>query len=132
MTDIIYTHRTRDGHKARIIGEIKDDVYPIVGAILLDNDTKEYVEHFTKELKCIVGDDSEYDLFEYSPWNDVKVDTPILVSNSSPHVWVKRHFAKYEMDMFMFGKMVELHGQRRIWLYTSMVNLQQNKKISWR
>ena len=93
MTDIIYTHRTRDGNKARIIGEIKDDVYPIVGAILLDNETKEYVEHFTKELKCIAGDDSEYDLFEYSPWNDVKLDTPILVSNS-PHAWVKRHFAK--------------------------------------
>ena len=95
MTDNIYTHRTRDGHKARIIGEIKDDVYPIFGAILSDDENKEYVEYFTKELKCIMGDDSEDDLFEYNPWNDVKVDTPILVSNSLIS-YVNRHFAKYQ------------------------------------
>ena len=98
MTDIIYTHRTRDGNKARIIGEIKDDVYPIVGAILLDNETKEYVEHFTKELKCIAGDDSEYDLFEYNVWNDLAVDTPIMVCRKQGDIWVKRHFAKVEND----------------------------------
>lgn len=29
-------------------------------------------------------------------WNEVEVDTPILVKNSEYEEWLKRHFAKYE------------------------------------
>ena len=81
-----------------IIGEIKDDVYPIVGAILSTAENKEYLEKFTKELKCIEGDDSVYDLIEYNPWQDVAVDTPIMVCRKQGDIWVKRHFAKVEND----------------------------------
>ena len=97
MTEFEYTHRTRSGDKARIIGEIKDDVYPIVVAILSTAENKEYLENFTKNLKCIDGDDSEYDLIEYNPWNDVAVDTPVMVCNDPENnLWIKRHFAKFD------------------------------------
>lgn len=33
---------------------------------------------------------------EYSPWNDVKVDTPIWVRDDDRDDWKPRHFAKYE------------------------------------
>lgn len=29
-------------------------------------------------------------------WSKVAVDTPILVTHSGMHLWVKRHFAQYE------------------------------------
>ena len=95
MTEIIYTHRTRTGRKARIIGNIKHDVFPIIAAILDEDSNYESCERFTKELKCLEEIDCEDDLFEYSPWHDVKVDTQILVSNSLLS-YVNRHFAKYE------------------------------------
>ena len=41
-------------------------------------------------------EESLYDLVsEYSPWHDVKVDTPILVRSGEQYLWEKRHFAEF-------------------------------------
>lgn len=97
MTDPIYTHRTRDGHRARIIcTDVKDNVYPVVAAI--EYDAGETIMRYTKTLQYdIYGEsgESDLDLFEYSPWSDVAVDTPIWVANTAG-IWCPRHFAKYE------------------------------------
>lgn len=95
MTEPIYTHRTRDGHRARIIcTDVKSDVYPVVAAI--EYDSGETVERYTKTLQYdhIYGE-SDLDLFEYSPWSDVVIDTPIWVCNCDG-ISFARHFAKYE------------------------------------
>lgn len=95
MTNPIYTHRTRDGHRARIIcTDVKNNVYPVVAAI--EYDAGEVVERYTKTLQYDIYGESDLDLFEYS-WSDVAIDTPIWVANSAG-IWFPRHFAKYEGD----------------------------------
>ena len=64
-TPLIYTHITRDGLKARIIGERKHNVQPIVAAYL--NDNKEGVETIitlSQNLKVRDHKESAHDLFE--------------------------------------------------------------------
>lgn len=98
--EIIYTHRTRSGRKARIIGTINSSTYPVVAAILQDDSEHEYCEQLTKDLMVLdCAMESNDDLFAYNPWNDIKVDTPILVSNTQIN-YVNRHFAKYKDGYF--------------------------------
>lgn len=95
MTDPIYTHRTRGGHRARILcTDVKSDVYPVVAAI--EYDSGETVERYNKTLQYdhMYGE-NDLDLFEYSPWSDVVIDTPIWVCNCDG-ISFARHFAKYE------------------------------------
>lgn len=95
MTDPIYTHRTRDGHRARILcTDVKSDVYPVVAAI--EYGFGETVGQYNKSLQYnhMYGE-NDLDLFEYSPWSDVVIDTPIWLSTEVGSVFA-RHFAKYE------------------------------------
>lgn len=103
MTEIVYTHRTRAGNKARIICDNLVKVnYPIVAAIVGHNN-QEFVCTLTNSLKFMHNnEDHVLDLTEYCPWDDVAVDTPILVSNSQNGPWFKRHFAKYEKTGIVF------------------------------
>lgn len=95
MTDPIYTHRTRGGHRARILcTDVKSDVYPVVAAI--EYGSGETVERYNKTLQYDHGyGENDLDLFEYSPWSDVVIDTPIWVCNCDG-ISFARHFAKYE------------------------------------
>lgn len=43
-------------------------------------------------------------------WTKVAVDTPILVSDSNDHRWLKRYFAKYEN-----GSVFAWNGGRTSW-----------------
>lgn len=55
----------------------------------------EYIERYTIDLKQIFGKSNDKDdLVEYSPWNDIAVDTKLYVCNDGGE-WRKRHFSHY-------------------------------------
>lgn len=92
-----YTHRTRSGHPARILCTDFLCHRPVVAASL-QSDGTEALLVLLADLRIDANIDSQSDLFEHSPWEDVAVDTPIWVCNykGCPPQWVPRHFAKYE------------------------------------
>lgn len=98
---------TRDHHKVRIICTDTNNTYPIVG--LMTHNGKETVHTFTTEGKYQRQPiSSDMDLVEkYSFWNNIEVDTPILVRKYENTSWEKAHFAKYTDDkvyVFSYGK----------------------------
>lgn len=95
-----YTHRTRDGRKARIVCyDVEGAEFPVLALVLLEKGT-EKVEHFYSYTSELYFHESKaadsLDLFEISPWDDVAVDTPIWVRRFESESWRPRHFAKYE------------------------------------
>jgi hypothetical protein len=106
MTEIFYTHRTRDGLKARII--CNDRIgnggnTSVVALVLSEIYNKESVYSYDASLSYYGGlRESPLDLFEYSFWQDVLVDTPILVKSYEQDAWLPRHFAKYEDNVVHF------------------------------
>ena len=90
-----YTHRTRDGRLARIIcTDLKNDKYPVLA--LIDCNGEEEVERYTESLRYYSADlESADDLFEISPWDEVKVDTPVWIRNACNEL-EPYHFAKFE------------------------------------
>lgn len=95
--EIIYTHRTRSGAKARIICENAAGDFPVIALVLRESDQVEIPVTLTKELREYVDGTTSWDLFEYNPWQDLAVDTPVLVCQTIDHnTWVRRHFAKFE------------------------------------
>lgn len=100
MSEIVYTHRTRSGLKARIVCDNAKKECPIVALVLVDD--FEFIVKLYSDLREY-NDTTEscYDLFEYNPWQDVAVDTPIYVS-CSPGLddWHRRHFAKINNGVF--------------------------------
>ena len=95
MTEIKYTHRTKDGQKARIIATDRaSENYPVL-ALILGEDGEEWVESYTKDLKFLTERVTDNDLVEYSPWQDVAVDTKILVRDFDTNCWVPRYFSHY-------------------------------------
>lgn len=97
--EIKYTHRTRDGRKARIIctNRVSVGVYPIVALVCCGIAGEEVSATYTAELRYSgkPGATSMLDLFEYNPWRDVPIDTPIWVSsgNVPSYNWIPGHFA---------------------------------------
>lgn len=49
--------------------------------------------------ECNDNTESYYDLFEYNPWQDVAVDTPVYVSTDNIG-WKKRHFSHFDENYF--------------------------------
>lgn len=93
--EIKYTHRTRDGRKARIVAtDFQHDCYPVL-AFVQRADGSENTQSYTATLRAAsyVGGESNWDLFEYNPWNDVPIDTPVWVKQKSDSTWEPRHFA---------------------------------------
>lgn len=96
MNEIKYTHRTKSGHKARIIATNRaSENYPVI-VLVLSEDGEECVESYTKDLKFHTDRVTDNDLVEYSPWHDVAVDTVILVKNDHHYQYFHRHFAYYK------------------------------------
>lgn len=96
-----YTHRTRSGHPARILcTDFACPERPVVAAVRSIYASESLVL-LRANLKEKDDTNSERDLFERSPWDDVAVDTPIWVCNHKgrPSQWAPRHFAKYENGM---------------------------------
>ena len=94
----IYTHKTKDGRPARIISNhIINEKYPI-GVAILDDDC-ERLHLYTTNLKYYVEGDSQMDLIGCSPWDDVAVDTKVLVRDDERDNWVPNHFSHYHDGM---------------------------------
>lgn len=91
--EINYPYRTRDGRKARIVAtDFQHALYPVL-AFILQPTGLEITQSYTPNLKVAGAAKTDtWDLFEYNPWNDIAVDTPIWV-NEIDGGWVPRHFA---------------------------------------
>lgn len=90
---------TCNGDEVRILCiDRNDEEYPVV--VLINNCQ---TEHFTKHGEYYSnGSHPEFNLKEYNPWQDVAVDTRVVISGI-----FNRHFAKYEdgrVYYFMDGK----------------------------
>lgn len=125
--EIIYTHRTRSGLKARIVCNNAIGKYPVIALILSDNVDEEFCETFTEDLKHYnFNEESDLDLFEYNPWQDVAVDTPVYVSYASrPDDWHRRHFAK-----FANGVVYVWEDGRTSWTTPNMVMYKYAKLVT--
>ena len=92
------TYVTRDGRKVRIVCTDRESkMFPVVG--LVKTDAAEMPVLYTTDGKMTVsGRENDYDIIkEYSPWDDVEVDTPVIVwDDCYEHIKRKRYFAKYE------------------------------------
>jgi hypothetical protein len=101
MSEIVYTHRTKSGKKARIICDNfvgKHNTTIIIAAIFSEIEQREYIVEYNENLRTL-GMSTYDDLIEYSFWNDVAIDTPILVRSHENGEWLKRHFLKYKNGM---------------------------------
>lgn len=98
MSEIVYTHRTRSGLKARIVCDNAKKECPIVALVLVD-DFEFIVKLYSDLREYNDTTESDYDLFEYNPWKDVAVDTPVYVSNDNIN-WKKRHFSHFDENYF--------------------------------
>ncbi len=93
------TYIARDGRKVRVICTDKlGDEFVIVGLVESKHDNGETAMTWTKSGTFFdSGEKHGLDLMsEYSFWNDVKVDTKILVKSFESGEWKNRYFAKYE------------------------------------
>lgn len=94
MIDMNKCYKTKSGYNIRIIKtDLKND-YPVVG-VFTSNEGCESILQWTKTGKYY--DESiahNFDLVEYNPAEDLKVDDRILVKgNCSGGAWVPRHFS---------------------------------------
>lgn len=97
---INYTHRTWAGFKARIIcTDFQHSSHPnrknlcTIAAVLdLDIPGAESLVFLTKDLRKTATSPDPW-LTEYSPWQDVAIDTPVWVRLSNDGAWMKRHFS---------------------------------------
>lgn len=93
-----YTHKTRDGSRRAciILTDCNSELYPVVAVVREVDQEQEYVETYTADLRVnVTHHDHDYDLIECSPWDDVKVDTKIMVRDSDADGWIPRYFSHY-------------------------------------
>jgi len=91
------TYVTTIGRKVRIICtdvKSKSNEFPVIGLMSVENE--EFVSLYTADGHCSSKPHDNDIVAEYSFWNDVKVDTPILVKEFEEEDWCKKHFGKYE------------------------------------
>ena len=99
---IKYTHRTTDGRRARIVCTDRVNVTHLILALVASTvDGSESYVYLTKDLATTVSDSGYWSqpfLVEYSPWEEVAVDTPVwvLAGGKGERGFLPRHFAKYE------------------------------------
>lgn len=127
-SDIQYTHRTKNGRKARILttNRVGKSKFPVI-ALVLHADGVEWVEAYTSDLKYHnVDQHSDYDLVEWSPWNDVAIDTPILVKDRESDSFCHRHFAGYH-----HGKVYTWSLGQTSWSIQDDVSDHMNYKTGW-
>lgn len=113
-------YRTRSGIVIRRIlcTDRVGSVYPVVsetegGTILFSTEHGHEVSS---------GDTSPYDLIEVSPYEDFKIDDPVMVSNNGT-IWDKMHFAGVNSE----GKPTAFrHG------VTSWSSLHLSVPVSWK
>ena len=90
-----YTHKTKDGQKARLVFSHAIGECPLVFLILLESGVESPQLYTNSLMYFLHGSSSPMDLTELSIWDDVAIDTPMWVYDGGLNVWVPVHFAKY-------------------------------------
>ncbi len=95
--DMTKKYKTRNGLPVRVVcTDMQDEEYPVIA--LVKNTDGEAPLFYTKYGKFINygdDDDDEYenDLIEVTPWDDFKIDDPVMVRDCDYKQWSKRCFA---------------------------------------
>jgi hypothetical protein len=86
-------YRTRNGRPVRILClDMEDPDHPVVGLMTCETGF-EVMACFTPEGRfTIMIDQDDFDLIEVSPYEDFKIDEPVMVRTAGLS-WYKRHFA---------------------------------------
>lgn len=95
MLNINKKYRTREGKPARILcTDLKSEYsqYPVVVAVTNSDGEEIIVQYSLNGNFNDSGSKSNQDLIECTPWDDIKVDDPVLVRFFGTD-WQKRHFA---------------------------------------
>ena len=87
-------YKTRNGLPVRILClDRKGDMYPVIGLVTIENGA-ESIHTFTADGRFNFSPEGDsYDLIEVSPYEDLKIDEPVMVRNSGAIDWSRRHFA---------------------------------------
>ena len=100
---ITYTHRTPQGHKARIICadfqhstnnsyQPRENLCTIAAVLDSDITGAESLVFLTQDLRKTATSAAPY-LTEYNPWQDVAIDTPVWCRDFDDDEWEAHHFA---------------------------------------
>ena len=91
--DISKKYRTRSKLPVEILRtDIKSTDFPVVAIIQLSDD-KEFSDCFTEYGKLYAHGESDMDLIEMCPYEDFKIDEPVMVRSASSDSWMRRYFA---------------------------------------
>lgn len=84
-------YKTRDGRPVRIVCvDLKNPTHPVLALVM--NASEETIITCTKGGDYVGNHEHKLDLIEVSPYEDFKVDDPVMVPNSSGDFY-PRHFA---------------------------------------
>jgi hypothetical protein len=128
MIEMHKNYITRVGVPARILCVDRNhETHPVVALILWEMcegaDLSSIPNTFTADgFYESPENPSKYDLLEYNPWEDFKIDEPVLVRNAPNEEWRKRHFAGVE------------NGVPTTWLSgaTSWVSEGSASRVQWK
>jgi len=118
-------YRTRAGNKVRVVcidRKTINDV-SVIGLIIFDDNTESTALYYPdgNYLSSKINDNDLVE--EYSPWNDVEIDTKILVRNNINNKWVPAYFAGYEYGVikaFADGGTSWSRKDKRGWEYAKL------------
>ena len=86
-------YRTRDGRPARVICVDAKSTQPVVALVSRTRDeTSEFIIRVSLKGEFYTGEKYELDLIEVTPYDDFKIDEPVMVRNNAAE-WERRHFA---------------------------------------
>lgn len=114
-------YRTRDGREVRVLcTDANHKIYPIVA--LMERDGVDVVNRYTLCGQYSAGAESHLDLIEVSPFEDFKIDDPVMVRHRDDGIWHRRHFAG-----------IDEHGRALVWSYgaTSWSHDHVDVKAPW-
>ena len=88
-------YRTRDGRKVRVLcTDRKHSFYPVIALMpSKDGDFDQYGTYTSEGLFSDSDQESGYDLIEVSPYDDFKIDEPVMVRDYPADKWKRSHFA---------------------------------------
>jgi len=102
------TYLTRASNKVRIIcTDRKSEIGAVVVGLVADGKSESMYTYYPDGNYFGENGNSSYDLVkEYSFWNDVKIDTKILVRDYESDEWIPAYFAGYNkgfIQSFPYG-----------------------------
>lgn len=93
--DINKQYRTRNNLPVTILKtDLRDAAYPVAAVVHFAN--HDTVVSYTIEGQYWRDKQSDHDLIEYNPAQDLVLDQPIWVHDSIEDEWVARHFKEYK------------------------------------